>query len=112
CAIKIAGAERGILLTGFLGGLVSSTGVTIHLARRASDTVEQKILAAGILVASATMFVRMLILTALLNPALSRSLSLPMAAMALCFFGAAAVYARKSGQIAPNAFKMHNPVEL
>jgi len=112
CAIKIAGAERGILLTGFLGGLVSSTGVTIHLARRASDTVEQKIFAAGILVASATMFVRMLILTALLNPALSRSLSLPMAAMALCFFGAAAVYASKSGQIAPNAFKMHNPVEL
>jgi len=112
CAIKIAGAGRGILLTGFLGGLVSSTAVTIHLSRLASKGVEQKILAAGILVASATMFLRILFVTALLNPALSQSLSLPMAAMALCFFGAAAVNARKRGQIAPDAFKMHNPVEL
>ena len=27
CAVKIAGPERGILLAGFLGGLVSSTAV-------------------------------------------------------------------------------------
>ena len=28
CAVKIAGPEQGILLAGFLGGLVSSTGVS------------------------------------------------------------------------------------
>jgi uncharacterized membrane protein (DUF4010 family) len=112
CAIKIAGAERGILLTGFLGGVVSSTGVSVHLARLASEGVEQKILAAGILVASATMFVRMLFLTALLNPALSQSLSLPLAAMALWLFGAAAVNARPSEQTVIDPLKLRNPVEL
>jgi uncharacterized membrane protein (DUF4010 family) len=35
CAVKIAGPERGILLAEFLGGRVSSTGVSLHLARLA-----------------------------------------------------------------------------
>ena len=58
------------------------------------------------------MFVRMLFLTALLNPALSQSLSLPLVAMALWLFAAAAVNARKSGQTIINSFKLRNPVEL
>jgi uncharacterized membrane protein (DUF4010 family) len=111
CAVKIAGAKRGILLTGFLGGLVSSTAVSIHLARLAAAG-KHKILAAGILVASATMFVRVLFVTAILNPALSRSLSLPMIAIALWLFGAAAVNARKSEQTVIDPFKLRNPVEL
>jgi uncharacterized membrane protein (DUF4010 family) len=64
------------------------------------------------LVASATMFVRMLFLTALLNPALSQSLSLPLAAMALWLFGAAAVNARPSEQTVIDPLKLRNPVEL
>lgn len=60
CAVKIAGPERGILLAGFLGGLVSSTGVSLHLARLAAEGIQRNIIAAGILVASATMFVRVL----------------------------------------------------
>jgi uncharacterized membrane protein (DUF4010 family) len=111
CAVKIAGVERGILLTGFLGGLVSSTAVSIHLARLAAAG-KHKILAAGILVASATMFVRVLFVTAVLNPALSRSLSLPMIAIALWLFGAAAVNARKSEQTVIAPLKLRNPVEL
>lgn len=111
CAVKIAGAKRGILLTGFLGGLVSSTGVSIHLARLAAPA-KHKILTAGILVASATMFVRVFFVTAVLNPALSRSLSLPMIAIALWLFGAAAVNARKSEQTVIDPFKLRNPVEL
>jgi uncharacterized membrane protein (DUF4010 family) len=55
------------LLAGFLGGLVSSTGVSLHLARLAAEGIQRNIIAAGILVASATMFVRVLFLAAVLN---------------------------------------------
>ena len=89
CAVKIAGTERGILLTGILGGLVSSTGVTLHLSRLAVEGVERKVIAAGILVASATMFVRVLLLAAVLNSALAKMLSLPTFAMALWLLAAA-----------------------
>ena len=89
CAVKIAGPERGILLAGFLGGLVSSTAVSLHLARLAAQGIQRNIIAAGVLVASATMFVRVLVLTAVLNPGLAKSLSLPTLAMAIWLFVAA-----------------------
>jgi uncharacterized membrane protein (DUF4010 family) len=112
CAVKIAGPERGILLAGFLGGLVSSTGVSLHLARLAAEGILRNIIAAGILVASATMFVRVLFLAAVLNPDLAKLLSLPTFAMALWLFAAAALRTRKSEQTALDSFKLHNPVEL
>ena len=111
CAVKIAGPERGILLAGFLGGLVSSTGVTLHLARLATEGIQRNIIAAGILVASATMFIRVLLLTAVLNVGLAKLLSLPTIAMALWLF-AAALHTRKSEQATLDSFKLRNPVEL
>jgi uncharacterized membrane protein (DUF4010 family) len=94
CAVKIAGPERGILLAGFLGGLVSSTGVSLHLARLAAEGIQRNIIAAGILVASATMFVRVLFLAAVLNPGLAKLLSLPEFAMALWLCAAAPDWSR------------------
>jgi uncharacterized membrane protein (DUF4010 family) len=94
CAVKIAGPEQGILLAGFLGGLVSSTGVSLHLARLAAEGIQRNIIAAGILVASATMFVRVLVLAAVLNPGLAKSLSLPTLAMALWLCAAAPDWSR------------------
>ena len=112
CAVKIAGPERGILLAGFLGGLVSSTAVSLHLARLAAQGIQRNIIAAGVLVASATMFVRVLVLTAVLNPGLAKSLSLPTLAMALWLFAAAALNTRKSEHASLDSFKLRNPVEL
>jgi uncharacterized membrane protein (DUF4010 family) len=112
CAVKIAGAERGILLAGVLGGLVSSTGVTLHLSHLAVEGAERRIIAAGILVASATMFMRVLFLAALLNPALAKSLGPSMSVMAISLFIAAVLRARKSERPAVNSLKLRNPVEL
>ena len=112
CTVKIAGPKRGILLAGFLGGLVSSTGVTLHLARLAVAGIQGNIIAAGMLVASATMFVRVLFLAAVLNPGLAKLLSLPTLAMALWLFVAAALHTRKNEQGSLESFKLRNPVEL
>jgi len=111
-AVKTAGAEWGILLTGFLGGMVSSTGVSIHLARLARTLSQEEILIAGVLVASATMFLRVLVLVAVLNFELFAGLWIPMLAMAVVLAGAAAVYDRRSKRTRIDSFQLRNPVEL
>lgn len=112
CGIKIAGVERGILLTGFLGGLVSSTAVSIQLARLAEKVAQTRLIAAGVLVACATMFVRVLVVTAIVNADLLKTLSVPLLAMAVMLFSCAALYARQLKPLALEALELRNPVEL
>ncbi|HHJ37990.1 MAG: hypothetical protein AXA67_12585 [Methylothermaceae bacteria B42] len=77
-AVKIAGAGRGILLTGILGGLVSSTAVTLSLSRMAKASPEgHRIFAAGVIAASTTMFPRILMIAGVLRPKLSELLLWP-----------------------------------
>jgi uncharacterized membrane protein (DUF4010 family) len=67
-AIKILGSRKGIGLTGFLGGLVSSTATTITFAKR---SIEEKGLSLpfslAILLACSTMFPRVLVEVLLLT---------------------------------------------
>src|SRR5437762_5719782 len=68
-AVKTAGAGKGLLLTGILGGLVSTTATTAAFARRSRETPElSKALAAGTLAACAVMFPRVLVLAAVGSP--------------------------------------------
>src|SRR5215470_8376697 len=58
-AVKYFGARRGLLLAAAAGGLASSTAVTIANARRAAaGEGAPRLLAAGVAVASAVMFLR------------------------------------------------------
>lgn len=67
-AIKIVGPEQGIGLTGFLGGLVSSTAVTLSFSQRSKiDKALGKPLALAITVAWTVMFPRILIEVGVLN---------------------------------------------
>lgn len=69
-AVKYFGA-RGVLLAGALGGLVSSTAVTIDSARRAASREgPSEVLAASVSIASAIMFVRVMAIVTALKPAL------------------------------------------
>ena len=68
-AARRFGATRGTLMTAAIGGLYSSTAVTAALAQRLrSESDQRPVLAAGIAVASAVMFARVLALTAVLVP--------------------------------------------
>jgi uncharacterized membrane protein (DUF4010 family) len=80
--VKIVGAEHGIGLTGLLGGLVSSTAVTLGFAQRSRQEPQQgEALALGILVAWTVMFVRVVVLVAAVSPGLAPRLGLAMAAL-------------------------------
>ncbi len=59
--IKYLGARGGIPLLGFLGSIVSSTAVTISMAIRSKKNNLPYIFSGGILVASATMHVRVML---------------------------------------------------
>jgi uncharacterized membrane protein (DUF4010 family) len=77
--VKIVGAEHGIGLTGLLGGLVSSTAVSLGFAQRSRTHPEQApALALGILLAWTVMFFRVVLLVAVIAPVLAGSLALGM----------------------------------
>lgn len=112
-AIKWAGARRGLLLTGLLGGMVSSTLVTLNFARLARDEQLAGPLAAGIVLAAAVMFPRMLATVAVINPALLPALAVPLGLMT-CTAGACAWWLgrRQTGAQGEPALPVGNPMEL
>ena len=70
-AVKYIGAAQGILVSAAAGGLVSSTAVTLANARRAAQGEgAPRLLAAGVALATAISFVRVLAIVAALNPML------------------------------------------
>jgi uncharacterized membrane protein (DUF4010 family) len=114
-AMKWSGNEHGIALSGIAGGLVSSTAVTLSFARLASEHPEQRQgLLAGILLANATMLLRILVLVGSINAPMLRWLLGPLAAAALATVALAAWQFYRSGESrgsdAPLDIK--NPFEL
>jgi uncharacterized membrane protein (DUF4010 family) len=80
-AIKVVGPEQGIGLTGLLGGLVSSTAVTLSFAERSKREAHLiKPLALAITVAWTVMFARILVEVGVLNMALLGIVWLPISA--------------------------------
>jgi uncharacterized membrane protein (DUF4010 family) len=83
-AIRVAGPGRGGLVMGFMGGLVSSTSLTVSAARasKASPHLSRP-LAGALAAAQSVMFVRTGVVVATLNPALLRPAALPLVLGAL-----------------------------
>lgn len=89
-AIKIAGPRRGLVTTGLLGGLTSSTAVTLSFSRLAQKSPRlAPLLAASILAACSTMFPRVVFIVAVVAPELGERLMLPLLTAAVVGYGAA-----------------------
>jgi uncharacterized membrane protein (DUF4010 family) len=81
--VKVVGSKQGIGLTGLLGGMVSSTAVTLSFSERSRKETElAKPLALAITVAWTVMFSRVVVEVAALNVELLKVLWMPMAASA------------------------------
>jgi uncharacterized membrane protein (DUF4010 family) len=81
--VKILGAEHGVGLTGILGGLVSSTAVSLGFAQRSRQQPEQSpALALGILLAWTVMFARVIVLVAVISQPLAARLALVIGGLA------------------------------
>ncbi|MDP2877409.1 MAG: MgtC/SapB family protein [Holophaga sp.] len=115
-AIRVLGTHQGLGLTGLLGGLVSSTAVTLSLSGRAkAEPRLQDSFAMAIVLASSVMFLRVLVTVAILAPALVRPLAIPIGAMAAGGFIASGLlwrHSQKKSSVEAGEIPFTNPFEL
>ncbi|TDY02928.1 uncharacterized membrane protein (DUF4010 family) [Thiohalophilus thiocyanatoxydans] len=96
-AIKTVGSHKGLLITGFLGGLVSSTAATINLSKLAQKKARITVICAAILLAETIMFPRMLLEITVVNRALLVPALLPILLMtAVMLIGVIVIWQRKA----------------
>ena len=112
--IKIVGAEHGIGIAGLLGGLVSSTAVTLGFSQRSRQPGEDaSALALGILLAWTVMFFRVIIMTSLISWELGQRLALLVGLLAMANLGACYWLWRRRRQTQRGEVKAgSNPFEL
>lgn len=105
---------RGLAPTGLLGGLVSSTAVTLGFSRmsRRSPGVTDA-LAAGVLAGCGLMYVRVLVEAAVIAPDTARELIVPLVALFVFVEGAAGLWWWRSGrtEVDPE-LSVRNPVTI
>jgi uncharacterized membrane protein (DUF4010 family) len=112
-AIRILGPGRGLLASAALGGLVSSTAVTVSFAGRTKQDPKLAPIAAGaIAVASTIMLVRVAILVTLVDVAILPTLAIPLAAMVIGALVGGLLTFRRDHATTPEAANLKNPFEL
>jgi uncharacterized membrane protein (DUF4010 family) len=74
-ARRVVGPHQGVILSGLLGGIISSTSVTLTFARDSRQPNAPRLaLAAGVISACTVMLLRVTLACAVLNPALAAML--------------------------------------
>jgi uncharacterized membrane protein (DUF4010 family) len=114
-AVRLAGERSGIAITGLAGGLVSSTAVTVTLARLVGPHADRaRLLMGGATLAGAVSMSRVLVIAGLLNWELLRWLlpSLGAAALAMLLHGAYAIRDGEVEEASAKSLHLTNPFEL
>lgn len=113
-ATRLLGPERGLTVTGFVGGLVSSTAVTLAMASRSkNDPSGERAAALAAVLASSIVFARVLVVVGFVNFQLATALAIPMLAMAAVGLGACAfLYRRSASRSTGEPLVLKNPVSL
>ncbi len=92
---KFLGEEKGLVYTAILGGLASTTAVTLHLARLSKERPGVMLgLIRGFLIASTVQFPRTFLIVVLVNRNLAMALALPLALMTAAGIAMALVVGR------------------
>jgi uncharacterized membrane protein (DUF4010 family) len=112
--VKVLGGEHGLVLTGVLGGLVSSTAVTLSFSQRSrQEPTTSSAFVLAIMVAWTIMFFRVVVMVGLVYRDLAMDLALALGCMAavgllVSFFLWQSSKARETGVVTAGA----NPFEL
>lgn len=114
--VKLLGTSRGVLATAAAGAMVSSTAVTASLGGKLREGAGAvALLNAGVALASAVMFVRVMLLCAVLAPfAIGSFATLAVPAMLASLAGTALLLRRHIGEAADGTalVTVRNPFEL
>ena len=112
--VKVLGREHGLGITGLLGGLVSSTAVTLSFSQRSrTEPHLAPVLALAILLAWTVMFFRVVVEVGVVNFSLAKSLVLGMALMgAVSLVICLLLWRRGRSTEKAEVESGHNPFEL
>jgi uncharacterized membrane protein (DUF4010 family) len=114
-AIRVAGPQLGIPLSGIAGGLVSSTATTLNMGRLARQHAERtKLFAAAILLSSAVMMLRVIFLVGVVNASLLQFVAPPLV-LAVLAQGVLAGYLgnwTRSAATVDQPLSLRNPFDL
>ncbi|MFD1685189.1 MgtC/SapB family protein [Halobellus litoreus] len=110
----VLGPERGIALTGVVGGFVSSTATTVSMAgKTAQNETLYRICAFAVVTASIVMFPRALVEVSVVNPDLLPTVALPLGVMTgVGAVSAALLYWRTATEEPVEADELKNPFRL
>jgi uncharacterized membrane protein (DUF4010 family) len=108
------GARHGYLVAGLIGGLVSSTSVTLSFSRasRREDESVGRPLAYGVIAACTALFVRVVVATSVLNFPLAQRLVPLLAAPFLVGVAAMLIGLRRPRQERPEVQTLQNPLQF
>ena len=112
-ARRVVGPHAGVILSGLLGGIISSTSVSLTFARdsRANDA-PRLALAAGVIGACTVMLMRVTLACAVLNPALAAALP-RFIGLAFAIGVAAVLMAWRRGSLASHhSESLNSPLQL
>ncbi|MFC7209064.1 MgtC/SapB family protein [Natronoarchaeum sp. GCM10025321] len=108
------GPERGIAITGIVGGFVSSTATTVSMAEKTTQSAMlYHVCAFAVVTASIVMFPRALIEIAVVNPELLPSVAVPLGAMTVVgAVAAGGLYWLTASDETVEAEELSNPFRL
>jgi uncharacterized membrane protein (DUF4010 family) len=111
--IKVFGKDKGIPITGLMGGMVSSTAVAVSLSRKSKQNKTlSNDFATGIIIASTVMYPRVLIVVSVLNPALLSQLWLPVLIFTAAGFALSYYFYKKTSEKQNGELELKNPFKL
>jgi uncharacterized membrane protein (DUF4010 family) len=113
-ALRLRG-ERGLAVTGLLGGLISSTAVTLGFSKMSKDQSRLRTaLVAGIIAASGLMYARVLVEAFVFAPDMAMKLLVPLAVLFLLVEGTAVYWWTRPLEAPPGSagIQLKNPVTL
>lgn len=111
--IKFYGKDKGLAITGLIGGFISSTAVTFSFSRKSKiEPAYSRTLALGILYASSIMFLRIAIILFLLNISLASSLWMFLLVFSFSGFIISYFYSKSIAENVTKLIEMKNPFEI
>lgn len=105
--------SKGMLLTGILGGLYSSTATTVVLSKKSESMQDSNILTASIVVATLMMYLRLAVIVAIFNIEVFQIVLYPFLAFSMFCLIIVFIYYKKASNVTSNLeIKDSNPLEL
>lgn len=117
-ARKMIGAQRGYRVAGLLGGLISSTGVTLNFSRESrNEPSVKKALAYGVIGACTILLLRVPVILFLFNRPIAIAtlpyMSIPfLAGLLIILFSLRVDEGSAEGQSLPNPLQLHSAITL